>query len=152
MHELALVRVFRPRWRSRFRTAAVTQMPVSAKAAVRGEQRGCLGAAAVRGACERPQLDGGSRWWCDGDRREGAVQAGRERRRGGVQVARSRMQQRLTGARKLAYKTMPRAFVSILRKGGFTALYSGFAANAARVCPQAALQFFLYEQARRLLG
>lgn len=80
------------------------------------------------------------------------VQGERAQRRGAVQVARSRMQQRLTGAQKLAYKTMPRAFVTILRKGGFSALYSGFAANAARVCPQAAVQFFLYEQARRLLG
>eukprot|EP00892_Ulva_mutabilis_P011245 jgi/Ulvmu1/8493/UM044_0027.1 len=69
-----------------------------------------------------------------------------------LQVARSRMQQRLSGTQKLAYRTMPRAFVRILRKGGFTALYQGFTANAARVCPQAAVQFFLYEQARRLLG
>lgn len=70
----------------------------------------------------------------------------------GVQVARSRMQQRLSGPQRLAYQSLPRTFVSILRHGGFTALYQGFAANAARVCPQAAVQFFLYEQARRLLG
>lgn len=62
------------------------------------------------------------------------------------------MQQRLAGSQKLAYRTMPRAFMSILRQGGFAALYQGFTANAARVCPQAAVQFFIYEQARRLLG
>jgi Mitochondrial carrier protein len=69
-----------------------------------------------------------------------------------LQVARSRMQQRLQGARLEAYRSLPAALVTILSTGGVRALYQGFAANAARVCPQAALQFFLYEKARALLG
>lgn len=62
------------------------------------------------------------------------------------------MQQRLYGQKMVQYGTMPRAFMTILQQGGMRALYQGFAANAARVCPNAALQFFIYEQAKRLLG
>lgn len=70
----------------------------------------------------------------------------------GMQVVRSRMQQQLTGSKKLAYRTLPRAFVSVVARDGARGLYSGFVANALRVCPQAGLQFCLYETARRLLG
>jgi hypothetical protein len=62
------------------------------------------------------------------------------------------MQQRLDGQKLLKYGTLPRAFVTILQQGGVRALYQGFVANAARVCPNAALQFFLYEQVKRVLG
>jgi solute carrier family 25 (mitochondrial folate transporter), member 32 len=69
-----------------------------------------------------------------------------------LQVVRSRMQQQLRGSKALAYNTLPRAVASVLRRDGFKGMYSGFTANAMRVCPQAGLQFFLYETARRLLG
>jgi solute carrier family 25 (mitochondrial folate transporter), member 32 len=69
-----------------------------------------------------------------------------------LQVVRSRMQQQLRGSKKLAYKTLPRAVASVLRRDGVWGMYSGFGANALRVCPQAGLQFFLYESVRRLLG
>jgi solute carrier family 25 (mitochondrial folate transporter), member 32 len=69
-----------------------------------------------------------------------------------LQVVRSRMQQRLRGSKILAYKTLPRAFVSVVRRDGVRGLYNGFTANAMRVCPQAGLQFFLYETIRRFLG
>lgn len=62
------------------------------------------------------------------------------------------MQQRLDGQKLVKYGTLPRAFVSMLQQGGVRALYQGFLANAARVCPNAALQFFLYEQVRGILG
>ena len=69
-----------------------------------------------------------------------------------LQVVRSRMQQQLRGSKVLAYKTFPRAVSSVLRRDGVRGLYSGFSANAIRVCPQAGLQFFLYETVRRVLG
>ena len=69
-----------------------------------------------------------------------------------LQVVRARMQQQLRGSKVLAYKTMPRAVASIIRRDGLRGLYSGFSANALRVCPQAGVQFFLYETARRMLG
>ena len=69
-----------------------------------------------------------------------------------LQVVRSRMQQQLRGSKLKAYNTLPRAVISVLRRDGLRGMYSGFTANALRVCPQAGLQFFLYESARRFLG
>jgi solute carrier family 25 (mitochondrial folate transporter), member 32 len=69
-----------------------------------------------------------------------------------LQVARSRMQQQLHGSKVQAYASLPRALVSVVKTSGLRGLYQGFTANVLRVCPQAGIQFFLYEQARRMLG
>lgn len=69
-----------------------------------------------------------------------------------LQVARSRMQQQLVGIQKTAYSTLGGTMLRVLRTEGLAGMYKGFTANVVRVCPQAALQFFIYENARRLLG
>ena len=69
-----------------------------------------------------------------------------------LQVVRSRMQQQLRGSKAAAYRTLPTAVATVLKRDGARGLYSGFVANALRVCPQAGVQFFFYESARRLLG
>jgi Mitochondrial carrier protein len=69
-----------------------------------------------------------------------------------LQVTRSRMQQQLYGSKVLAYSSLPRALVSVVKTSGVRGLYQGFTANVLRVCPQAGIQFIIYEQARRMLG
>ena len=69
-----------------------------------------------------------------------------------LQVFRSRMQQRLQGSQAIAYSNLSSTFKSIVRRDGLKGMYKGFAANILRVCPQSALQFFFYENIRRLMG
>lgn len=61
----------------------------------------------------------------------------------------------LTGqqsTRYTAYRSLPAAFVDLVRTGGMRGLCQGFTATAARDAPYAGLYLVMYEKSKDLAG